>query len=29
MKKRSLKCFPDVSRETIKQLEDYVALVIK
>lgn len=29
MKKRFLRCFPDVSRETIKQLEDYVDLIIK
>ena len=29
MKKRFLQCFPDVSCETIKQLEDYVDLVVK
>ena len=29
MKTNSLKCFPDVSRETIKKLEEYVALVVK
>ena len=29
MKTSSLKCFPDVSRETIKKLEEYVALVVK
>ena len=29
MKISSLKCFPDVSRETIKKLEEYVALVVK
>ena len=29
MKTSSLKFFPDVSRETIKKLEEYVALVVK
>ena len=29
MKKGFLQCFPDVSRETIMQLEDYVDLVVK